>query len=120
MYGVFTCISYFQVQQKFSSLLPLKCCIQFHLIKFRMFPLGVNFTCTISYNDYTGYSVSCVGSIPVTLMDHFEKITCRPRSSLIDEEDSKKLEAEFELPECDIATSRCLFVLDIYEFKRIV
>ena len=85
-----------------------------------MFPLGVNFTCTISYNDYTGYSVSCVGSIPVTLMDHFEKITCRPRSSLIDEEDSKKLEAEFELPECDIATSRCLFFLDIYEFKRIV
>lgn len=70
---------------------------------------GVNFTCTISYNDYDGYGVSCFGVIPDYLMSQFEKITCRPRSSLLDDLDDKELEeleSEIELPECDL-TKHC-------------
>ncbi|XP_052782429.1 uncharacterized protein LOC128218779 isoform X2 [Mya arenaria] len=68
---------------------------------------GVNFTCTITYNDYDGYSVSCIGVIPEFLLAQFERITCKPRSRLLDdldEDELTKLEQEFELKECDLLT----------------
>ncbi|XP_045199620.2 uncharacterized protein LOC123553936 isoform X2 [Mercenaria mercenaria] len=70
---------------------------------------NVNFSCTITYNDYDGYSISCVGNIPDYLMSEFERITCRPRSSLLDDldkDDLEDLEVEIELPECDL-TKHC-------------
>jgi len=66
---------------------------------------GVNFTCTITYNDYQGYSISCTGVIPDFLLTQFERITCRPRSRLLDDLDEKdiaELTEEFELKECDL------------------
>lgn len=70
---------------------------------------GVNFSCTIEYNDYDGYSVSCMGRIPDFLMSQFGKITCRPRSKLLDdlkEEEKEELEEILELPDCDL-TKHC-------------
>lgn len=81
---------------------------------------GVNFSCNITYNDYDGYSVSCVGNIPDFLLSQFEKVTCRPRSRLLDdleEEDILDLETEIELPECDLTKHcnyKCLDTGDYY------
>jgi hypothetical protein len=52
-----------------------------------------------------------MGNIPDYLMAQFERITCRPRSSLLDDFDKdklKELEVEIELPECDL-TKRTFF-----------
>ncbi|XP_060568575.1 uncharacterized protein LOC132727166 isoform X2 [Ruditapes philippinarum] len=92
--------------------------------KEEQFLKGVNFSCIINYNDYDGYSVSCMGNIPDYLMAQFERITCRPRSSLLDDFDKdklKELEVEIELPECDLTKHcgyECTDDLDYYVVSR--
>nr|XP_034330323.1 uncharacterized protein LOC105322631 isoform X4 [Crassostrea gigas] len=53
---------------------------------------GVNFTCIIKYNDYDGWSVSCTGSIPKSVVSSIDEITCRP--ILEDKKEADKTEAK--------------------------
>lgn len=53
---------------------------------------GVNFTCIISYNDYDGWSVSCDGSIPKSVVSSIDEITCRP--ILKDQTEANQTEAK--------------------------
>ncbi|XP_052265896.1 uncharacterized protein LOC127868297 [Dreissena polymorpha] len=68
---------------------------------------GVNFSCQITYDDFAGYRVECNGTIPDFLLAQFERITCKPRSKLLDhlnETEKRKLENDFPLVHCNITT----------------
>ena len=60
-----------------------------------------------------------MGNIPDYLMSQFERITCRPRSTLLDDLDKDELddlEVEIELPDCDLTKRNYKFSLLCYLF----
>lgn len=52
---------------------------------------GVNFTCIINYNDDSGWTVSCTGTVPEDVYSTLSSIACRPTTG------DKKVDDEKEI-----------------------